>query len=255
MDTKEVLRHVLDEFETFVSTDSDTKVLYRLMKSGKATTGDALHLAGLTGDKLADSLVDNFLAEMVPDDILTTQDALAVVPQALRRNDKYVKEYLAQVQKQLNQRARIGLNPLSPNFDSSRAAEIARSLTKKAIKDVAESFKIDVKTFSQHTVDRSVRANAQAQAYAGLDVRVTRIYDGVGLSNDRVCQWCLDRQGSDMTYQEAYDKGAFQRHPGCGCELLYTVGRRTQRQSDWTTNTWEDVQSDRQLEERRQYNR
>ena len=44
-----------------------------------------------------------------------------------------------------------------------------------------------------------------------------------------------------MPYSEAYAKGAFQRHPGCGCELIYKVGKRTQRQSDWTRNKWEDV--------------
>ena len=98
-----------------------------------------------------------------------------------------------------------------------------------------------------------MRMNASAHESAGLRVTVTRVYDGVGLSNGRTCQWCLDRFGEDMTYQEAYDKGAFQRHPGCGCELYYKTGKRVQRQTDWTKNKWTDETDSKQIAVRRAY--
>lgn len=89
--------------------------------------------------------------------------------------------------------------------------------------------------------DDSLKENASAAENVGLEARVTREYDGVGLSNHRQCQWCLDRCGENMPYDEAYAKGAFQRHPGCGCEIYYQAEKGWQRQTDWKSNTWEDV--------------
>lgn len=75
--------------------------------------------------------------------------------------------------------------------------------------------------------DDSLRENASNASGTGLEVRVSRTYDGVGLSGGRECQWCLARCGENMTLQEAYDKGAFQRHPGCGCIIEYVSMRGT----------------------------
>ena len=68
----------------------------------------------------------------------------------------------------------------------------------------------------------SLQYNAENASRAGLEARVTRTYDGVGLSNDRQCEWCLDRCGNDVPYSDALAMGMFQRHPGCGCEISYT---------------------------------
>ena len=74
--------------------------------------------------------------------------------------------------------------------------------------------------------DESLKSNAENASNAGLEVRVTRIYDGVGLHNGKEkCQWCIDRCGENMTLQEAYEKGAFQRHEGCGCIVEYTSNK------------------------------
>ena len=67
----------------------------------------------------------------------------------------------------------------------------------------------------------SLRRNAENATGAGLEVRVTREYDGVGLSNGRICHWCLSRCGVNMTLTEAESKGAFERHEGCGCIIEY----------------------------------
>lgn len=109
------------------------------------------------------------------------------------------------------------------------------------------------KTASRKSVDKTTRQNASNASNVGLGVRVTRIYDGIGLSKGRECQWCLDRCGENMTLQEAYKKRSFERHPGCGCELLYTTAKGTQRQTDWRSNTWEIVQNRDTIEARKEY--
>ena len=79
---------------------------------------------------------------------------------------------------------------------------------------------------------------------AGLEIRVTRVYDGVGLSRGRRCQWCLERCGNEMTLAEAYKKGAFQRHPGCGCEISYTSKKGVTRTQSWSGGRESWIQED-----------
>lgn len=92
------------------------------------------------------------------------------------------------------------------------------------------------------TVDDSQKVNAENAARSGLEVRVTRTYDNVGLSNKRICMWCVSRCGVNMTLEEARYKGAFQRHEGCGCEIEYKTQKGIwQRQTNWEHNEWENV--------------
>lgn len=88
--------------------------------------------------------------------------------------------------------------------------------------------------------DDALKYNAENASGVGLEVRVSRTYDGVGLSNGRVCQWCKDRECTDVTLSEAYRIGVFQRHDGCECIIEYvsTRGKRTYQtgksgRTDW----------------------
>ena len=79
-------------------------------------------------------------------------------------------------------------------------------------------------------LDNALEMNAQAADSAGLETKVTRTYDGVGLSNDRACEWCISRECTDLPYAEAKAQGVFERHPGCGCVITYDsalTGKRT----------------------------
>lgn len=83
-----------------------------------------------------------------------------------------------------------------------------------------------VTTISQKVLDDSIRLNAQNASGAGLEVRVTRVYDDIGVHDRKdPCRWCMDRAGNNMTYQEAYEKGSFERHDGCGCIIEYVSAR------------------------------
>lgn len=82
-----------------------------------------------------------------------------------------------------------------------------------------------ISTDSAKIADDSLKENAEFAEKAGLEIRVTRVYDGVGLSRGRVCEWCKERECRDVTLQEAYEIGAFQRHPGCECVIEYTSAK------------------------------
>ena len=70
--------------------------------------------------------------------------------------------------------------------------------------------------------DDSIKTNSRASSNAGLETKIVRTYDGVGVHDGKdPCQWCLDRQGT-FDSDSAYAYGVFERHDGCGCEIAYT---------------------------------
>lgn len=80
-------------------------------------------------------------------------------------------------------------------------------------------------TSGRKVSDDSIKENAEFQSNSGLEVRVTRTYDEVGLSNGRECLFCKERECRNYTLSQAYDIGAFQRHDGCGCIIEYTSAK------------------------------
>ena len=87
-------------------------------------------------------------------------------------------------------------------------------------------------------VDNFQKKNAEFHSNIGFKVTVTRIYDEIGL-RDRTepCQWCLSRCGVDVPYDEAIERGMFERHEGCGCKIIYKTINFTsvqRRKGAWT---------------------
>lgn len=110
------------------------------------------------------------------------------------------------------------------------------SLSENAIRGIIE-------TLPLKTMDDSMGQNAKAADNVGLEVKVSRKYDGVGLSKNRKCQWCLDRECSNLPYKEAYARGVFQRHENCHCEIEYVsakgeISRQTRKGG---RDRWEKV--------------
>lgn len=97
-------------------------------------------------------------------------------------------------------------------------------------------------TLSRKVLDDNGKKNIHDASAAGLETRVVRSYDDVGLHDGKdECKWCKSREG-DWSYREAVRNGVFERHPGCECTIDYVTSRGTQRQTNWRDNTWEDVQ-------------
>lgn len=222
MDKVAALKQVKEEYERYMSNEPEIRYMYSLLKKGKATQEAGLQMASLSGEGLADSLLHAILPELGPGEMLTVEDALAIIPDALKANSDYVGSYLYQLQTKLDEQAGIGLKPVRASFDKERARGLAENATTKPLEELADEFREQVKNFSMHEVDESMQLTAESRVAAGLEVLVSRKYDDVGLSGGRTCQWCLDRECDEIPYQEAYDMGVFERHPGCGCLITYT---------------------------------
>ena len=103
------------------------------------------------------------------------------------------------------------------------------------------NLKNGIKNIAMKASDDSLMRNAENASGVGLETKVIRHYDDVGLHGGKdVCQWCQSREG-EWSYDEANSNGVFERHPGCECTIEYLTEKGIQRQMDWQHNTWEDV--------------
>lgn len=243
MTEKELALEISREYNIARLSNDKLRKLETKIREGTATFAEVDEAAEVAGKIIAEKIWDHYDSfgsggEMV------LEDGTEFFASTLTENHDYVTSLAQKIQERHNELADIGLKPVSPEFDRS----IAQDIAEKAENGISERELVkECKTASRKTVDNFQKANAEAHAKAGLDVRVTRIYDGIGVHNrkDR-CEWCLERCGNNMTYSEAMTKGSFQRHPGCGCEIIYTSKKGvTTRQDDWRSNQWNSVDQDR----------
>lgn len=223
------------------SMGSNKKVagFYAKLRDGTATYRDMQLVSSISGDVVSKLLEDTFPNGIPPD-----APAMLIGP-AIREECLELLDDAKSVQRLVNRRNGIGLNPVDVALNEQRLDGLVSHISETGI---IEETKNLIKNFAQSQVDDTMHANAKFQNDSGLEVTVSRDYDGVGLK-EGACLWCLDRVGSNVPYAEAKDRGMFERHAGCGCILDYNAGRRRMRQADWTRNAWKD--SDEILEQRR----
>lgn len=178
--------------------------------------------------KAAQVLCDVLKMYMDPSTV-TYDEALQIFTSTMQKNYSAVSSICARAQNKIYQESGVGLQALVPEYN----AEMARGLA-VAITDAEEVTDDYVRNLvvnnSRKIVDEAIRENAEAGEHMGLVVHITRRYDDVGLHNGKdVCEWCKEREGEWDDYQEAYNAGCFERHPGCGCVIDYHVGK---------THTW-----------------
>lgn len=231
----DLLDRSLRKYNKAVEGNPKLTKVYSKIANKTATYVDAKEFASLAGLNLADVTIE----ALVEAGAITEEDALKLIPGLLKGNHDRVTRVTEGVQKIVNEKAGVGLQPANVRFDTDRANSLARHLA--GLGDVSEregSIRLDVENNSLSIVDTSIKLNAMIQLAVGLEPTIYREYDGVGLHGGKdACQWCLERAGT-WTYQEAVDNGVFQRHPGCGCTITYTTEKGTDVQTDWTTNTW-----------------
>ena len=241
MDYTEMLVQILKEHEKVLRQDKGVARFYAKLRDGTADYVDVLKYADHSGMVLAYILGEGFPNGIPPD------MAEALLTPALKEECKAVLKYAETVQKSINKRAGLNLNSVNVDVNTDRINGLVEHVKESGIGDETQKL---ISNLAQSHVDMTIKENARFQERSGLEVTITRTYDGVGLKSG-ACQWCLDRCGSDVPYKDAVAKGMFERHPGCGCVIEYHTSKGTQRQADWTRNSW--IDTDKALETRKNY--
>lgn len=233
--------HVVALYNRMLQNDSELRRLKRQISSGDLA---ALQEYGVRSGQLS----VNALQKGIADGIADQNDLINMLDGVFRENYQAVANASQTALKAANQAAGLGLNGSESDYVNT-AVQFADKLS--GYDDISEglnSLTNDIVLQSQRYADDSERRSAEFASDSGLEVLVTREYDDVGVhttdkGGGEVCQWCLDRCGIDVPYQEAYDRGMFERHPGCGCIITYKTKKRMFRQGkgDWEHNQWADI--------------
>lgn len=192
---------------------------------------DALDFAQFAAQKL------NLIVRPEVFEGMSEQEVFAYIEPLFREMHSRVSTAARTVQSRINRSAGIGLNPLVAEYDAAAVQTIAVKIVGgEALAEIPK----DIASVACKDVDETARKNMEAQDRSGLEVKIIRRYDGVGVHNGKdVCQWCLDREGEFDSYADAFNAGVFERHPGCGCTVEYHVGRtHSFRGAD---GSWHDI--------------
>lgn len=195
-----------------------------------------------TGELSVKVLQDSLDSGENQNDVESTLNAV------FRENYNAVANASSDAQKAANEASGLGLNASESGYSAENVRDLSDRLAE--YDDFSEGISAlsnDIVMQSQRFADDSERRSAQFDYDSGLDVLVTREYDDVGVhttdkGGGERCQWCLERCGEDVPYEEAYRRGMFERHPGCGCIITYKTKKGIYRQGrgDWENNQWRE---------------
>lgn len=206
------------------------------LRTREALFRDADIYAVEVGTMLSEAMKEVLVLDELPNKTLYYNIAEKTIGKSLQESYRLVSSVAGVIQEEINGRAGIGMKPVKPEMNM---AAIEKIIDRAAHADTQE--KLDsaltepVNTYPRTVVDDTIKANAKVQSEAGLEVKVERKYDGVGVHNRKdPCEWCLARQGS-WTYPDAMEAGVFERHDGCGCIIDYTSkkGERSRSTDKW----------------------
>lgn len=198
----------------------------KISKDG--TFEDVEEYAKLLGEILDDTIKDVPIDELEP-----------ILEALTKLEGKYINGVSSFVQQRINKELNTELGAVIEEKTQNLVLETYRqSKYVENPEDLYTKLKNSAITENLKQVDNFQKKNAEFHNNIGFGVTVTRIYDEIGL-RDRTqpCQWCLSRCGVDVPYDEAIDRGMFERHEGCGCKIIYKTVDFTsvqRRKGAWT---------------------
>ena len=233
-----------------IENDTELIRLRKSIESGKANYEAAQKYSERSGQ-----LAKKAISQVSNGDLTVTQEILNPI---LEANYQDVMAVASQAQNVIYEAAKVNLKSATVSYDNTYADSISSKFDN--YDDVDDALNAAENLFisaSQNYVDEIGRRSAKFMDESGINVLVSREYDDVGVhTTDKgggdVCHWCLERCGTDVPYDEAYDMGMFERHPGCGCIITYTTKRGVviQGKGDWETNRWINLREDKEREKR-----
>lgn len=229
-----------------IENDTELIRLRKSIESGKASYEAAQKYSERSGQ-----LAKKAISQVSKGDLTITQEVLNPI---LEANYQDVTTVASHAQNVIYEAAKVNLKHATVSYDNTYVDSIFSKFD--SYDDVDDALNAAENLFisaSQNYVDEIGRRSAKFMDESGFNVLVSREYDDVGVhTTDKgggdVCQWCLDRCGIDVPYDEAYEMGMFERHPGCGCVITYRTKRGVviQGKGDWETNKWSrDESADR----------
>lgn len=213
--TEELTQKLNSAFKEKVDNNEALVELVKVIQKS-SDYSDAYEFAVRYGEALAECIEELGIEEWY---FGTAMETLAP---SLEQMDIDVSTVCEAIQINKNTESKQGIKPQKPKYSE----QDTRDTIDKIVEDPG-TLVDEVATYAERVVDRYQKANADFAMNSGLKIRVTRIYDGVGLrrgtKSAKECTWCADRAGvwEFETTTEAAESGVFSRHAGCKCSVDY----------------------------------
>lgn len=209
-----LLEEVKNEFELAYGESEIIRNSFAKLKAKKATYRTANDFAIEIGGILSKALGTSLSADKLPDGKMYYNIAQRLLTDVLGRNYELVSGYASDVQKNLNDKAKIGLKVQVPELNKDRIAGIVnRFSSEDNFEDVSWLLDEPIVNFTQSIVDDSIRENAEFHHKAGLQPEIVRT------SYFHCCEWCQEVEGN-YKYPRV-PKNVFRRHQHCRCIVDY----------------------------------
>lgn len=231
-----ILQEVQERFETNFGKSEIVRNAFAALKGKKATYKTANEFAIEIGDILSKALGTSLSADKLPDGKMYYNIAQRLLTDVLRRNHELVSGYTSDVQKNLNQEAKISLKVQVPELNLDRIAGIVnRFSSEENFEDVSWLLGEPIVNFTQSIIDDSIRKNAEFHHQSGLQPEIIR------KSYFHCCEWCQEVQGN-YKYPRV-PKDVFRRHQHCRCIVDYDP-KNGKTQNIWTKK-WNSIDKER----------
>ena len=231
-----LLEEVKNEFELAFGESEIIRNSFAKLKAKKATYRTANDFAIEIGEILSKALGTSISADKLPNGKMYYNIAQRLLTDVLGRNHELVSGYASDVQKNLNDKAKIGLKVQAPELNLDRVAGIVnRFSSEENFEDVSWLLGEPIVKFTQSIIDDSIRKNAEFHYKAGLQPEIVR------KSFFHCCEWCQEVQGN-YKYPRV-PKDVYRRHQHCRCILDYDP-KSGKIQNVWTKK-WNSIDKER----------
>ena len=209
---KDIVPDLLTKIQTeFEEARLDSEVLKSLLsklQSKSAGYLDANEYAIELGEILSKVLRGSVSPSNLPDGKMYYNIAKRLLTETLGRNFELISGYAQQVQKNLNEEAKIGLRVQVPELNQDRIAGLVNRISSEAeFSQIAWILKEPIVNFSQSIIDDSIQKNAEFQKKVGLAPVIERHSTG------HCCDWCQSLVGKYLYGEEPL--GFYRRHQRC----------------------------------------
>ena len=231
-----LLEKVKNEFELAYGESEIIRNAFAKLKAKKATYRTANDFAIEIGGILSKALGVSINADKLPDGKMYYNIAQRLLTDVLGRNYELVSGYASDVQKNLNDKAKIGLKVQVPELNKDRIAGIVnRFSSEDNFEDVSWLLDEPIVNFTQSIIDDSIRKNAEFHYKAGLQPEIVR------KPLFHCCEWCQEVQGN-YKYPRV-PKDVYRRHQHCRCIVDYDP-KSGKVQNVWTKK-WNSIDKER----------
>ncbi|WP_311523201.1 hypothetical protein [uncultured Streptococcus sp.] len=235
-----ILQEVQERFERDFGKSEIVRNAFAALKAKKATYKTANEFAIEIGDILSKALGASLSADKLPDGKMYYNIAQRLLTDVLGRNHELVSGYASDVQKNLNDEAKIGLKVQVPELNQDRIAGIVnRFSSEENFEDISWLLGEPIVNFTQSIIDDTIRKNAEFHHQSGLQPEIIR------KSYFHCCEWCQEVQGN-YKYPRV-PKDVYRRHQHCRCTVDYDP--KSGKVQDVWTKKWNSV--DKEIVERR----